>query len=61
MGCGIFIRDSGRGVGEGGDKHDCQPLPSCAAAHNTHRTVKSFFYITARAGTTNTAYMAFSN
>jgi len=40
MGCGIFIRGGDRGGREeGGDKHDCQPLPSCAAAHNPYRTV----------------------
>jgi len=55
MSCGIFIR------GGRGDKHDCQPLPNCAAAHDPYKTVKSFFYITARAGTTNRAYLVFSN
>jgi hypothetical protein len=48
MGCWIFIRGGGRGVG--GDEHDCQPLPSCAAANNLYRIVRSFFCSTASAG-----------
>jgi len=31
----------GGGRGAGGDKQDCQPLPSCAAAHEPYETVKS--------------------
>jgi len=57
MGCGIFIRGGGRGGR--GEKHDCQPQPSCTAAHDPYKTVKSFLYTTARAGTTNRAHLAF--
>jgi len=59
-GCGIFVRGGDReGRGGWGDKHDSRPLPSCAAAHVPYRAVKSFFYVTASAGTTNRAYLVF--